>query len=771
MVGGTSSFGTLLKRYRRIAHLTQEELAERAGYSAHYVSMLERGVRIPQPLTTDLLADALTLHETERAALHATIEAHSPPPASVRVTPGPSIPLIGREEDIARVIRVLRDGQVRLVTLTGPGGVGKTALSRHLAAEIAPAFLHGTAFVDLTAMSDPTEVIPTIARALALRELAGRSLHERLVAFLQNKEMLLVLDNFERVVEAAADVASLLVPCSRLKLLVTSRVPLRLQPEYESRVRPLAFPAPDVPHPASAVFQSPAVALFVQRAKLVKPGLVIDDGQASIVADICRRVDGLPLAIELAAARVTHLPLLPLRDRLQHRLQTLTGGTVDRPIRQQRMRDTIAWSYDLLTSPSQALFRQLSVFAGSWSLEAAEEICRPGSVADEVLDGMRSLVESSLIIMLDDVLSEPRYRMLDTIREYAAEQLVAAGELGAIQRRHAAYYVRLAEHAEPALQDRDQHVWYSRLEREHDNLRTALSWLLGVGDVESALRLAGAVWRFWQQHGDIREGRRWLDEGLMGGERVSEGVRAKALWGASWLAYYQGDYARTKSLSIQHLALAREHHDALATRNALTGLGMAALSEGRYDEAATLLQEALVVCEPLGNVWHRATSFLNLGNATMLVGNLTRAMALFEQALALYLERGDELFAARTHQHLGYVALLQGDYTRAETLFRESLMTFYALGEKPGMADGLEAAAAVRAATGKAEESGQLVAAAGVLRESIGIASRTYLYPLWHPFVARAETSLGEAAWNTARQVGRAMMLEEAVKSAVHTDG
>jgi predicted ATPase/DNA-binding XRE family transcriptional regulator len=767
VVDGTSSFGTLLKRYRRLAHLTQEDLAERAGYSAHYVSMLERGVRVPQPLTADLLADALRLVMLERATLHAAIEAHPPPTAPLQGMPRPSLPLIGRQEDRARIVRVLRDDRVQLVTLTGPGGVGKTALSQQVALELAPAFQHGAAFVDFTAVSDPIDAIPTIARALTLRESAGRSIHERLIAVLQDQEILLLLDNFERVVEAAADVASLIAPCSRLKLLVTSRVPLRLQSEHEVRLRPLALPSHEVDQPSSAVLQSPAVALFVQRATLLKPDLVIDREQVAVVADICRRVDGLPLAIELAAARVTHLPLLPLRDRLQHRLQILTGGTSDRPTRQQRMRDTIAWSYDLLIPSHQALFRQLSVFAGSWSLEAAEEVCRPGQSTNEILDGMRSLVESSLAVLMDDVHSEPRYRMLDTIREYAAEQLVAVGELGAIQQRHAAYYVYLAEQAEPALQGRDQGVWYPRLEREHDNVRAALSWLLEVGDVESALRLAGAVWRFWQRHGDIREGRRWLEEGLTRGDQVSAEVQAKALWGASWLAYYQGDYARTRSLSIQHLALARDYNDALSTRNALTGMGMAALSEGRYGEAATALQEALDVCEPLGNIWHRATSFLNLGTATMLVGDLTQALALFEQALALYFERGDEVFAARTRQHLGYVALLQSEYKQAETLFARSLKAFFALGEKPGMADGLEAAAAVRAATGKAKESGQLVAAASVLRESIGIVPRTYLYPLWHPFVAKTETSLGAAAWATARQDGRAMLLEEAVQRAV----
>lgn len=662
-----------------------------------------------------------------------------------------------------------------LLTLTGPGGVGKTALARQIATTLAPGFPDGTAFVDFSVTQDPDDIIPTISQALNVREIGGQSIRERLITYLHERRILLLLDSLEHVVERCGAVGHLLARCPHIKFLITSRLPLRLQAEHEFRVQPLALPKLEHGYPQSAddLLKSPAVALFIRRAMQIDPRFALIGENVAIIAEICHLVDGLPLAIELAAARVSHLPIAAIRSRLQHRLQFLTGGTRDLPTRQQQLRDTIAWSYDLLTRPSQVLLRQMSAFAGSWSLEAAQDVCLTGESEPDhdILNGIRVLVESSFIIPTDEVPDEPRYRMLDTIREFAAEQLVSAGKLDIIRRRHSAYYVHLAEQAEPALQDRDQRVWYLRLEREHDNLRVALDWLLQVGDAESALRLAGAVWRFWQRHGDIREGRWWLEGALAAveanGQHIPEQVHAKALWGASWLAYHQGDYVQSRSLSAEQLALARKHGDMLGMRNALTGIGMAALAEGRHSEALHVLQEALDVCLSLGNIWHRATSFLNVGNAAMLTGDLTRATDMFEEALALYRERGDDVFTARVRQHLGYVALLQHEYARARTLFARSLQALSDLGELPGIADGLEAAAALKVATGKASVAGQLSEAATVLRERIGIASLPYLRPIWQPYVARAAAQLDATAWTAARDEGSALSLQEAVARAV----
>jgi predicted ATPase len=578
---------------------------------------------------------------------------------------------------------------------------------------------------------------------------------------------LLLLDSFERVVEGAASVGDLLHMCQNVKCLITSRAPLRLRLEHEYRVQPLALPGRSRVESPDDLMRCAAVALFVHHARLARRNFAMDDANAEVIIDIAHRLDGLPLAIELAAARLAYLPLATLRDRLQQRLHILTGGNRDLPARQQQMRNTIAWSYELLPPAEQALLCQLAAFSGSWTLEAAEDVCSTATGAEGVLDGLGALAEHSLIIPLETIAGEPRYRMLDTIREFGIEQASASGELAVIQQRHALYYLRLAEQAESALQDRNQVVWYPLLEREHDNIRAALGWLLRVDEVELALRLAGAVWRFWHRHGDILEGGRWLEDGLARGQDVAKPVRAKALWGASWLAYHHGEYARGSVLSAEQLSLARELGDALSTRNALTGIGVAALAEGKCDDAIRAFQDALDVCEPLGNIWHRATSRLNLGAATLVAGDLDRATTLLEEAVRLYQERGDEVFVSRTRQHLGYVSLRRGDFMRAESIFAESLRSLATLDEKSGIADGLEGVAATWAANGQAYQAGVLIGAADALREQVGVAPLPYIRLVWQPFVTDAESSLGAERWQGARAEGMALALREAVAHAV----
>jgi tetratricopeptide (TPR) repeat protein len=376
-------------------------------------------------------------------------------------------------------------------------------------------------------------------------------------------------------------------------------------------------------------------------------------------------------------------------------------------------------------------------------------------------------VDASLVVPVDAAPDVPRYRMLDTIQEYGAELLGADPHAEAVRRRHADYFLHLAEQAEPALQGQGQGAWYGRLERDHENVRAALGWLLQAGDAERALRLAGAVWRFWQRHGDLAEGRRWLEAGLAGGASVPAAVRSKALWGATWLAYHQGDYARTKALSAAHLAIARELGHPIDIRNALTGLGIAATAEGRHAEALLPLQEALDVCRPLGRTWHLATSLLNLGTATLHVGDCGRAGELCAEALAIYRALGDEVFTATAIEHLGYVALLQGDHDRAARRFRNSLAVCFALRETARTAEGLESLAALHAKTGAARAAARLAGAAAGLRERIAGAPSAFLRAIWQPYVDEAARHLGRAAWQAAWEEGRAMPVEQAVALAL----
>jgi predicted ATPase/transcriptional regulator with XRE-family HTH domain len=776
-----STFGALLKRYRRAAHWTQEELAERVGYSPHYVSMLERGVRLPASTSADTFSDALALPGEERAALRAaarhTREAQAAPSSASASRPVHAVPLIGREQDLADVIQLLTRADTRLLTLTGPGGVGKTFLADKVAAGMQGRFAQGYAFVDLAAAGGAGSVVPAIAQALAVRATARSSLLTLVTRSLSNKDLLLVLDSFESVLGEAPTVAYLLRECPGLKVLVTSRAPLRLRDEQEYAVTPLALPISAQTEAGADLLKYPAVELFVRRARLVRPDLRIDQADLRIISEICGRLDGLPLAIELAAARLRRLPLAALRNRLAKRLQVLSEGFADLPARQRRMRDTIAWSYNLLNPVEQDLFRQLSVFRGSWSLDAADAVCNCAVEGGDILNGIGALVDQSLVILKGAVRDEPRYGMLDTIREYAVEQLAASGDETHVMKRHAAHYVRLAEQVEPLLLGTAQEIVYDRLESEQPNIRQALEWLLENGESELALRLAGAIWHFWQERGAIAEGRSWLERGLAGeagipgaceiGAPIPAPVRCKALWGASWLAYAQGDYARSTALSAEYLALAQQSDDLLGVRNALTARGMVALARGSFSEAIALLEQSLEICQRVGPSWHLATSFLNLGLATMQARDHARTQNLLNQARLVYKALGNDTFVARTQGYLGYAALLRGEPSLAEDLFAESLGAFSRLGDRRGVAEGLDGLAAVNATHTRAPRTAQLAGAAEALRREIGVLPLPFEREAREPYFRIAQVDLGDDRWEAAFDEGQAMTMAQAVDYAL----
>jgi predicted ATPase len=674
----------------------------------------------------------------------------------------PLTPLLGREREEAAVTALLRrapqegaGATVRLLTLTGPGGVGKTRLALQVAAGLREVFADGVVLVELAAVRDPSLLPSAIAQALGLHERGGQPLGEILTASLHDKHLLLLLDSFEHLLEAAPLVADLLRVCEGLTVLVTSRAALRVRGEQEFSVPPLALPDPTHLPPADALAQYPAVALFLRRTQAVLPAFALTPANAAAVAAICHRLDGLPLAIELAAARSKLLSPGALLARLEHRLQVLVGGPRDLPARQQTLRDTLAWSYELLDMAEQMLLRRLATFVGGCTLEAAEAVCSAsGDLGGGVLEGLAALVDKSLLrqdAQADPHAGnlEPRVVMLETIREYAWERLTASGEAEALRRRHAAYFLALAESAEPALLGPDQAVWLARLESEHDNARAVLRWAVESAEFEHGLRLAGALWRFWQVRGHLSEGVRWLETLLArdeaGGRRVAAPVRARALKGAGVLAYRQGDYGQAATWLEESLALQRDLGNPEGIAAALNNLGLVAYDLGDYARAAALHAESLALRREVGDTWGSAISLNNLGLVARRQSDYGRARALFEESLALHRELGDEGGSTLALLNLGDVARIQGDHERALGLLEESLALTRQLGDTGHQALALLILGAV------AREQGSYGRAAAWLEESLALTRQagnkggSALALITLGLVARAQGDYGRA--------------------------
>lgn len=815
-----TSFGRLLRAWRRARDLTQEELAGQVRYSVITIRKVEHDERRPSRQLAEQLARALAIPTDERGAFVAIARAEPGWLAPIRAyhhrasrsegsgartnIPTPLTRLIGRDEETRSIVRVLVQDAARLVTLGGPPGIGKSRLGLRVASSVQDRFPDGVFFVPLAPIGDPVLIAPTIAKALGVKESAGRSSLVQLVDHLRDRQVLLLLDDFDRMLSAAPFVTELLTACVGLKVLATSRAPLHVRGERLFVVPPLAVPSHGDDLSAEHVLRYPAVELFLDRAQDANPGFTLSDANAADVAALCAHLDGLPLAIELVAARTRLMAPADLVAHIGHRLALLTDGPVDLPARQQTMRGAIDWSYDLLDQAGQTLLARLSVFVGGCTLGAAEQVVNLyDDLPEPVIVGLSALVTKNLVWQERGIDGERQYVLLETIREYAHERLTASGNECEVRDRHADVYLRLAEEANADLTSHD----LDRLEVARDNLHGAMEWYVRNGATESSLRLVAALWRFWHIRSRQTEGQRWICLVLDANGHHHDDLRAQALHGAGWLALDRRDHLRAYACFDESLTIFRRLHDRSGIAEALHGVGICAQARNRHAEAAVLFRESLalyrILCNDEGVAWsldHLGDTMLNMADHELADAMFGESLAIFRrlqhawgtaislhhqglaalarhdttladerlnESLALFQELDNTWGVATSHDHLGYAALLRGDYPRAQVHFVTALLRNHCDHDRGGFARSLTGLGSVAVRQRSHELAARFFGAAESLADGAGIEMNNVALRLYQQDNAAIRGTLNCDVVDRFRSTARGMSMDQLVELAV----